>query len=620
MQQGTPTGPKSFGAGSPRIHSVAAHDQVQALGSVNLSPLMAAIPELRERLRAMAHATDFIQFARHSYDGLSVAESGRIDVPPPSPVFMALWGVFIERVKALVLRWLEDSLEPDVFERHDVSLLMRRVAATEALLNSELLRWCEDDLAWASFAALATFAGAPFRFEPMVMHPGLQLGFTITRQGCILSILDASGPDSARLEQRPVLQLGSACFVAAFPLRLTSGFELGLRCGSRMAADKNLLSALFVDLMPGKSSRNAGRAAHADPAAWNRAPSSSTDLALAQIRVATREVCALVEEWEFSNAALAVRYMRAREGMDQPDHRRHETRPSASSPAALVAIAEERDQLALWCLASLVDLQAATEGMLCQGADADVVDEARAFDAIALAAVQKLCLPASVSRHDYHPAVCLQMREWFDERRKRSGSSPRRDLAHDLVSVALESALGAPADWVSQACFEILRFIGEGPTHRWVMSFDPSVVMKAFSWLQRPGNHLVLTLTFAALLRRKSMLLVRAGSEGQLDSGSSALALSTLQMPRSFGPVRHGTFDGRDTGDAAFEQSSEWLLLAQQSSSWMSCDTVDHYSEGAMSWQSAWTSTLKSFGTESSALGNNAAASQTCSTSEGSHP
>lgn len=241
-------------------------------------------------------------------------------------------------------------------------------------------------------------------------------------------------------------------------------------------------------------------------------------LVLSRARTVQREVCLLVDEWEHRNTLLAVRFNRVREKL--------ETDPSPQNEQAFLELTElmttVRDHLAIWCTRSFALIEDwLAIWLLQEGIGSDVRLELDAVEAVTLAAMQKIFLPASVSRHRYDRAIPALTQSWCEARLRIHPD----DLSARLLFVSAKASLG---DVDSAELKDLLSFLDK-KAHEWVLTFDPSTGLKAFSWSYNEEFHTLLSLLVAVAFARKFY-------PRSLDEMSLITLATLLQMSETFPP------------------------------------------------------------------------------------
>lgn len=235
----------------------------------------------------------------------------------------------------------------------------------------------------------------------------------------------------------------------------------------------------------------------------------------ARIRTIQRELCQLTDEWEHRNSLLAVRFAEVRKAAAE--------KTEEGDPAEVLAdIAARRDHLASWCLAGLRDFQMTISNLRSQTATlpSDLQSEVDAAEAVLLSALQKIFLPASVSRHTYTPVIAEILHQWSDA---RLYGHPH-DLSTRLLHDAFSWARGKPeTHGVSPSVDELLR----KRSYEWTFAFDPGPGLKTFSWVYETKCHLLLSTACLIAVAAKR-------NPNPLDSHWLSNIASLFQMPQTF--------------------------------------------------------------------------------------
>lgn len=243
----------------------------------------------------------------------------------------------------------------------------------------------------------------------------------------------------------------------------------------------------------------------------------------ARVRAVQREFFLLIDEWEHLNSILAVEQFELR--------KLQSTEPEEASEK-LKSIAARRDGLAQWCIESTADFQSFLSRLRSvENLTGDLRAEVDALDALILSGVQKYLLPASVSRHVYSHQVLAELLRWVRARKEHDPD----DLYLHFADVTFSLALG----------FQIHDFkipsLLTGRSSDWVLSAEPSAVIKAASWGLSPKEHHCLTLAYIVALDCKT-------APQPLDSYWLHTIASVIEMP--------GTFSCPQKGESASEQVS----------------------------------------------------------------
>lgn len=178
---------------------------------------------------------------------------------------------------------------------------------------------------------------------------------------------------------------------------------------------------------------------------------------ISEIRCIQREICLLIEEWEYLNSIYAIEFR------------------SGKNPF------EKRNQLAVWILESFCDFQKWISELNKKNYSQDVKSEYEALGSLLLSATQKILLPASISRICY-PNYVIVLFEKFAKNRLEYMPD---DYSIKLMLQATQSAQGS--DFASH----LLDILNSKP-HEWKLSFDPSNIIKSFSWSYSSKHHLLL--------------------------------------------------------------------------------------------------------------------------------
>ncbi len=188
----------------------------------------------------------------------------------------------------------------------------------------------------------------------------------------------------------------------------------------------------------------------------------------------------LEEEWEHRNAIVAVEHGRA--------HGELRKNRCEDTERAVTAIVERidlfRDVMAEWMLKTFVGVERWLSEMapLYKG-DSNILAEVDALDAVITSGIQKIFLPASVSRHQYSPAIPSLFLAWAELRCPRAPECLASALLRDVTRCATGSHTLVPAS---------PRFL-EKKNFEWMLTFDPTNALKAFSPLVSAAEHKLFT-------------------------------------------------------------------------------------------------------------------------------
>jgi hypothetical protein len=235
----------------------------------------------------------------------------------------------------------------------------------------------------------------------------------------------------------------------------------------------------------------------------------------ARIRTVQREIFLLVDHWEHLNSILAVEY-----GSVLSELERHPGLTSEQKFAQiLLKMNFKRDSLATWCLESFCDIQEwCTQLFKLQNLSQNIVLELDATSALLLASIQKIFLPASVSKHCYCDRVSLLLKRFALSRVEMDET----DVSSHLLLQAVLSSLG------EEFSFSLLNFIEKKP-FEWKLSHNPSSALKAFSWRYSQEHHLLLCFVYSICCFKKI-------SPDLMDEMLFADVVATIQMRETFPP------------------------------------------------------------------------------------
>jgi hypothetical protein len=232
-----------------------------------------------------------------------------------------------------------------------------------------------------------------------------------------------------------------------------------------------------------------------------------------RIRTIQREISLLLDDWEHLNSILAVEYGRTYQELQQSHNKKTEQEFEQVS----LKMNAKRDTLAQWCLESFCDFQDwITKFMGYKNLSEDIISELDAASGVLLSGMQKIFLPASVSRHRYCYAV-LPLLERFAKSRIQLNEE---DFSSHLLLQSVQSSMG------KDFCIRLLDFINKKP-FEWKLSFDPSSALKAFSWSYSKEHHLLLCVLYAICIFRKV-------SPNFIDAHHLSDIATTIQMPETF--------------------------------------------------------------------------------------
>ncbi|APJ03170.1 hypothetical protein [Silvanigrella aquatica] len=235
----------------------------------------------------------------------------------------------------------------------------------------------------------------------------------------------------------------------------------------------------------------------------------------ARIRTVQREICLLLDDWEHLNSILAVEYGKVYYELQSS----HNKKTEEAFEKVTLKMNSRRDSLAQWCLESFCDFQEwITKLLNNKSLSDDILSEIDAASGVLLSGLQKIFLPASVSRHRYCDAV-LPLLERFAKSRIQLNSE---DLSSHLLLQTVRSAMGY------EFSKDLLSFLKQ-KSFEWKFTFDPSASLKSFSWSYSQEHHLLLSLVFSICFFRKIL-------PNNMDSHHLSDIATTFQMPETFPP------------------------------------------------------------------------------------
>ena len=187
----------------------------------------------------------------------------------------------------------------------------------------------------------------------------------------------------------------------------------------------------------------------------------------ARLRTLQREICLLVDEWEYANSILAVEYAQS---MSLAQNFKSEETIQAHDNI-LLKMNSKRIFSAKFGLESICDFQEWVNTIYFSNKNKDIIAEIDAVCSLILSSVQKFFLPASMSRLAYDKDVLLLFHRFF---LLRLTYCPE-DYSAALTLQVLQRAQGQP---IQVKLFDIL----EVKSYEWKFCFDPSAALKAFCW------------------------------------------------------------------------------------------------------------------------------------------
>jgi hypothetical protein len=280
----------------------------------------------------------------------------------------------------------------------------------------------------------------------------------------------------------------------------------------------------------------------------------------ARLRTLQREICLLEEEWEHRNAIVAVEH-----GHVHAELRKNRCEETERAAAAVVErIDAFRDIVAEWMLKTFVGV----ENWISEIApifkdDANISAEIDALDAVITSGIQKIFLPASVSRHQYCASIPPLFLAWAEIRCARTPECLACALLRDVTRCAVGSHNFLPSapDFLEKKNFE------------WMLTFDPTSALKAFSALVSPAEHKLFTAVSTIAIAQKlapsrlntfwvmtlASLANMPGSFPSLKAPPPARALSHT-IPLDSIVKRARLFVEESGVDAEGEESRDYLL------------------------------------------------------------
>ncbi|MEY2986850.1 MAG: hypothetical protein RJB13_371 [Pseudomonadota bacterium] len=228
-----------------------------------------------------------------------------------------------------------------------------------------------------------------------------------------------------------------------------------------------------------------------------------------KVRVLQREFCLLIDEWEHLNSILAV---------EQFALRKLQSSEPEEVSVKMNSISQMRNGLAFWCVQSTADFQTFLSQLKSAGRlSDDLRAEISALDSLILSGVQKYLLPASVSRHVYAEYVLVEFLRWVRARMEHEPDDLYLHFAEATFSLATGKAI--PNLNISK--------ILVSRSSDWVLSADPSAVIKAVAWVLSPLEHRFFTAALTVALDCKT-------APQSLDSYWLHTIASVIEMPGTF--------------------------------------------------------------------------------------
>ena len=197
-----------------------------------------------------------------------------------------------------------------------------------------------------------------------------------------------------------------------------------------------------------------------------------------RLRTLQREICLLIDEWEYQNSILAVEYGESLHQLNRFQNEEAEARHLLF----LKKMDAKRNFYAQFTLESLCDFQEGFNQLFHQNKNSDILSEVDALCALNLSALQKILLPASMSRLVYKSEVISLFTRFM---KARLVYCPEDYSA----SLSLQSAESTQGCSFNIDLFHILK----SKPFEWKFCFDPSSFLKAFCWSYSKTHHLLLT-------------------------------------------------------------------------------------------------------------------------------
>jgi hypothetical protein len=197
----------------------------------------------------------------------------------------------------------------------------------------------------------------------------------------------------------------------------------------------------------------------------------------ARMRSVQREICMLTDEWEYQNSVLAVEYGQSIHSLQH--YPSEETQQAHND--LLKKMDMKRIHYAQFALETFCDIQEWIFSIQTLNNNSDIAAEIDAIAAILLSAVQKILLPASMSRLAYPKPILTLFGRFMSSRL----SFCPEDFSAALCYQCTQSAQG---ELFSRSLFHILT----SKPYEWKLCFDPAAFLKAFCWSYSEVHHLLL--------------------------------------------------------------------------------------------------------------------------------
>lgn len=196
---------------------------------------------------------------------------------------------------------------------------------------------------------------------------------------------------------------------------------------------------------------------------------------ISQIHAVQREVCLLIDQWEYLNSIFAMEFHLG------------------------ILRMEKRTDLAIWVLRSFRDfqnwiLELKKHLLIHENHNLDAQEELEALSSLLLSSIQKILLPASISRICYPKQVRSLFKDVFTS---RLAYEPL-DYSSKLMLQVLESAEG------HDFSIDLLDVLDLKP-HEWKLCFDPNNAIRSFCWsYSTDHHHLLCALTAIAYIKKSA--------------------------------------------------------------------------------------------------------------------
>ena len=229
---------------------------------------------------------------------------------------------------------------------------------------------------------------------------------------------------------------------------------------------------------------------------WQPQPGGSypASSAFAFVRWLQFIVCSLTEDWEYENSIFAVEFARARKNLKGVSSAEHQE----VLADVTFRMNEFRDTYSSWLVRGLNEAQSALHWVEFTYKDhkenSDLLGEVVGAQALLLAAMQKIFLPASVSRHKYCENTFSAWGAWLANRIKF--------FPDDFATQLLLQSIALSRGNIAHLCSWVSHFLSQ-KSYAWCMNFDASPGLKALCWKLGREEHLLLSALFGIAVFRK---------------------------------------------------------------------------------------------------------------------